>query len=555
MSQLVGVFNHSGGEIKDKLATMRRVCLPREAGKTSSRNAQHPWLVSSSFETVNGSKGLAELFSPIELRNLEYPYSDYDANLVLMYDGQFYNLPPITPPIQHNHRLAAKGGAEMVVHLLNHHRGNLEQRIKKTLPELDGDYALVASSNDQTVITRDSRGTKPLYVAEGDGFSAFASNKKALWKIGLSSVAPLRASTLAVFTQNGVKIKKALPLDKGSIKIKNLRRAVDGYHKAICSSVRKRLMNVDKVGVLLSGGVDSCLIAKLLSDIALAEGIKVTAYTAGLAGSSDISFAREFARSIGIDHRVMVLSVDDVERYIPRVIDAVEERDFIQIEAGIAIYAAVDIASQDDIKVIFSGQGPDELWGGYSWYPDVLGEDGRQELSRRMWDDFTRADVETLDRENKIAKMHNAEAMFPYLDHDVVKLAMSVASELKVTSRNDHKGKHPHRELARKIGIPDKYANKNKEAAQHGSGIHDILDTIARKNGFNAALVARIGYASNKITAAKMGSSARYGYRYARGDMWQIPEHVQLYLDVTAYNEDMLNKPEREKIQSFLEKI
>jgi len=281
----------------------------------------------------------------------------------------------------------------------------------------------------------------------------------------------------------------------------------------------------------------------------------VTAYTAGLADSRDVSFAREFARSLGIDHRIRVLRLDDVERYIPKVIDAVEERDFIQIETGIAIYAAVDIASQDGIKIIFSGQGPDELWGGYSWYPDVLGRDGRQELSRRMWDDFARADVETLDRENKIARAHNAEAMFPYLDHDVVKLALSVASELKVTSKNDRVGKHPHRELARKIGIPDKYANRNKEAAQHGSGIHDILDTIARRNGFNAALVARIGYASNKITTEKMGSSARYGYRYARGDMWQIPEHVQLYLDATAYNEDMLNKPEKKKIQPFLEKI
>jgi len=306
---------------------------------------------------------------------------------------------------------------------------------------------------------------------------------------------------------------------------------------------------------LLSGGVDSCLIAKLLWDIASPAGIKVTAYTAGLAGSHDISFAGEFARSLGMDHRLRMLSLDDVERYIPRVINAVEERDFIQIETGVAIYAAVDIARQDGITVIFSGQGPDELWGGYSWYPDVLGQDGRQELSRRMGDDLARADVETLDRENKIARAHNAEAMFPYLDRDVVKLALSVASELKVTSKNDRLGKHPHRQLARKIGIPPKYANRRKEAVQHSSGIHSILDAIARRNGFNAALVKRIGYASNKITTEKMGSSARYGYRYARGDMWQIPQHVQLYLDATAYNEDMLNKPERGKIQSFLEKI
>jgi len=536
MSQLVGIFNHNGGEIKDKLATMRDAVGGKEL----------PRSVSPSF--VTGNKALAELFSPLELKNREYPYSDSDANLVLMYDGQFYNLPSATSGIQHR-------SAERLVRLLKQHRGTLEQKIKKMLPDLDGDYALVVSSGEQTIVMRDSRGTKPLYIATDDAFSAFASNKKALWKIGLGNVIPLRAGTLALFTQNGVKIKKALPRDEGSAEIKDLGQAVEGYHKAICSSVRKRLPNVDKVGVLLSGGVDSCLMAKLVADIASPAGIKVTAYTAGLADSPDVIFAGEFARSLGIDHRVRVLSLDDVEKYIPRVINAVEERDFIQIETGVTIYAAADIARQDGIKVIFSGQGPDELWGGYSWYPDVLGKDGRRELSRRMGDDFARADIETLDRENKIARVHNAEAMFPYLDHDVVKLALSVASELKVTSKNDRLGKHPHRQLAQKIGIPAKYANRRKEAVQHSSGVHGILDTIARRNGFNAALVKRIGYASNKITTAKMGSSARYGYRYARGDMWQIPQYVQLYLDVTAYNEDMLNKPEREKIQSFLEKI
>jgi asparagine synthase (glutamine-hydrolysing) len=124
-----------------------------------------------------------------------------------------------------------------------------------------------------------------------------------------------------------------------------------------------------------------------------------------------------------------------------------------------------------------------------------------------------------------------------------------------VTSKNDRVGKHPHRQLAKKIGMPNKYADRSKEAAQHGSGIHSVLDIIAERNGFNATLVNKIGYAGNKITTKKMGSSSRYGYRYDRSAIWQIPDYVQLYLDAIAYNKEMLNKPEREKIQSFLEKI
>ncbi len=555
MSQLVGVFSRDGSEARDKLVTMLETFYPHHDGKANSENNEHRWLLSSSFEDIAGSKALAELSSPIERKTLEYPYLDYGDNLVLLYDGKFYNLPSIISKLPQNRRLTNNATAAGLVYLLKQHRGNLEQRIKRALKDLDGNYALVASSTDETIVTRDFLGTKPLYIAEDGNFSAFASNKKALWKIGLRNVNPLRAGMLAVFNQNDIKIKKAFLLSKSGIEIKDLGQAVNYYHEAIRSSVRKRLTDVDKVGVLLSGGVDSCLIAKLVSDIASSVGIKVIAYTAGLADSPDIMLVKEFAEEIGLDHRVKVLSIDDVQRYIPKVINAVEERDFIQIEAGIAIYAAVDMASQDGIKVIFSGQGPDELWGGYSWYPDVLGKDGRRELSRRMWDDFTMADVETLDRENKIAKAHEVEMTFPYLDSEVVKLAMSVAPELKVTSENDRTGKRPHRQLAKKIGVPQKYAYRNKEAAQHSSGVHSILDTIAKRNGFDANLVNKIGYASSKITNKKMGSSSRYGYRYAKSRIWQIPEHVQLYLDMTAYNEEMLNGLEREKIQSFLEKI
>jgi len=554
MSQLVGIFSQDGREVADKLITMVETLHSQDVAKANFQTGK-PWSVSSSFENVTGNTALAELFSPLDIKNLEYPYLDYGDNLVLMFDGQFYNPSSLISDLPQNRRLTDKTSAETLVRLLKEHQGDLDQRITRALKDLDGNYVLVASSTDQTVVMRDPLGTKPLYIAKNGNFSAFASNKKALWRIGLSNVMPLRASMLAIFTQNGIEIKKAFLLNKGSIELKDLGQVVDCYHEAICSSVRKRLTGVDKVGILLSGGVDSCLIAKLVSDIASSAGIKVIAYTAGLADSPDINFAQEFAREMKFDHRMKILNISDVQKYIPKAIDAAEERDFVQIEAGIVVYAALDIASQDGIKVIFSGQGVDELWGGYSWYPDVLGKDGRQELSRRMWDDFTMADVETLDRENKIARAHGVEMMFPYLDSKVVKLAASVASELKVTSENDRTGKHPHRQLAKKIGIPNKYADRNKEAAQHGSGIHSVLDTIAKRNGFNASLVNKIGYASNKITTEKMGSSSRYGYQYTESSIWQVPEHVQLYLDTLAYNKGMLNELQRERIESFLEKI
>jgi asparagine synthase (glutamine-hydrolysing) len=149
---------------------------------------------------------------------------------------------------------------------------------------------------------------------------------------------------------------------------------------------------------------------------------------------------------------------------------------------------------------------------------------------------------------------HGVELFFPYLDTEVVNLAISVASKLKVTSEKDHLGKHPHRQLAIKTGIPEKYANRKKLAIQHGTGIHGVLDNIARKNGFDPSLVKDIGYKSEKITTEKTGSSARYGYRYIDKKLWQVPQHVQLFLHVLAYRKGLLDKSVRDRVGYFAEK-
>jgi len=555
MTWIGGIFskvNMSQGELRKKLAVMTETACPADE---PSAVAYSP-CISSILDDSHG-QALAKVSLPAEGTPQEDIYTDYQEKLALIYDGYLYNSENTEAKLSRARHRVNETAAESLVRLLAELPGNLEQKVRRSLTGLDGDYALAVSDTDQIVISRDSLGTKPLYFAENNKFSAFASNKKPLWKIGLGEVRPLRAGMLAIFDHEKVSVKKAWPLHKKEINIMSMARAVDKYEQALCSAVRKRLAEVNhtnKVGVLLSGGVDSCLIAKLVHDAASGLGMEAIAYTAGLPDSPDVNFAREFARELGIKHKMKILNINRVEEYIPKVIEAIEDSDFVQIETGIGLYAAIDMASQDGTRVIFSGQGPDELWGGYNWYPKVLGKDGRQELCRRMWDDFTKADIETLDRENKIAMAHGVELFFPYLDNEVVNVAMSVASELKVTSEEDYLGKHPHRQLAIKMGISEKYATREKLAIQHGTGIHGVLDDIARRNGFDPALVKDIGYKSEGITTEKMGSSARYGYRYTGKKLWQVPQHVQLFLHALAYRKGLLDKSVRDRVGYFLEK-
>jgi asparagine synthase (glutamine-hydrolysing) len=555
MAWIGGIFskvNTSQTKLREKLALMIETACP----VNEPTAVAYPRRVSSLLDDVHGQV-IVQVSVPIEGMPSEHVYADYREKPALIYDGHLYDFRNVESDFSRVQHRVNETAAESLARLLAELPGNLEQKVKRTLTGLDGDYALAVSNTDQIVISRNSLGTKPLYFAENNEFSAFASNKKPLWKIGLGEVRPLRVGMLAVFDREAVSVKKALPLCKKEIEIKSMAEAVDKYERALHLAVCKRLATMShlrKIGVLLSGGVDSCLIAKLIRDAASGLGIEAIAYSVGLPDSPDVTFARQFAQELDIKCKMQLLSIDRVEEYIPKVIESIEDSDFVQVETGIGLYAAIDMASQDGIGVILSGQGPDELWGGYTWYPKVLGRDGRQELCRRMWDDLTRADIETLDRENKIAMTHGVELFFPYLDAGVVNVAMSVASELKVASEEDHLGKHPHRQLAIKMGIPDKYANREKLALQHGTGIHGLLDEIARRNGFDPALVKDIGYKSEKITTAKMGSSARYGYRYIDKQLWQVPQHVQLFLHALAYGKGLLDKSVRDRVGYFLEK-
>jgi len=96
------------------------------------------------------------------------------------------------------------------------------------------------------------------------------------------------------------------------------------------------------------------------------------------------------------------------------------------------------------------------------------------------------------------------------------------------------------------------YADRDKNAAQHGTGIHDTLDAIARKNGFTPELVAQIGYRSEEVSKEKLASSTRYGYLYAERELWQVPQHIQFFLDSVAYENKLLNEAERSRIEQFL---
>jgi asparagine synthase (glutamine-hydrolysing) len=103
-------------------------------------------------------------------------------------------------------------------------------------------------------------------------------------------------------------------------------------------------------------------------------------------------------------------------------------------------------------------------------------------------------------------------------------------TRLNLRSGSDIFGKHIHRKLAENIGIPRNIAYRVKEAAQHGSGMHDVFDMIARKHGFDESTLSN-KYLEILRSREKVGSSQRYGYLFENEKMWIAEPHVQMYLD------------------------
>jgi asparagine synthase (glutamine-hydrolysing) len=404
--------------------------------------------------------------------------------------------------------------------------------IRKTVAELDGVYALVIKDEEteNIALVRDRMGVRQIYYGENNHFIAFASERKALWKVGIKEptnrVLPGHA---IIIKSDGLiqnfKVARS-PVYSKKIIYKTMDSAVNAYEKVLLASMKKRTQDFDRVGIIFSGGIDSVIIAWLAKKMVR----DVICYTGGIQGSSDIAFARLIAKRLNLKLRVNELTQNEVEQMIPEVINTIEDTNAGQIEVAVPVYAAVKLAHEDGINVMFSGQAADELFGGYSWYTKVVEKEGYEKLREHMTEDMLLLYRETLEREDKITMAHSIEMREPFLDLKVIAFSMQTDMKLNVKGSGDTFGKHVHRKLAQKLGIPRNIAYRVKEAAQHGSGMHDIFNAIARKHGFDESTISK-QYLNALQSRQKIGSSQRYGYLFENEKMWIAEPHVQMYLD------------------------
>lgn len=436
--------------------------------------------------------------------NTTQPYLSCDKKLALIHNGEIYNYAKLKSLLLRSHDITTTSDSEIIVHLLEEtYQGDLLDAVRKVGGLLDGMYALAVTDGESLVVARDPVGKKPVYFVHNEGVTYFASERKALWN-GVDDPVRLMPGDLLLLDDASFRVHEGHRLGLPQIDVVDFRQAVEMYKEALLAAVRKRLTGVvdSRLGVIFSGGIDSVLVSKLLQR----EGRDIVCYCTGTADSSDIEAARSVAEDLGLELKTTIIGKEMVRAILPEVVRNVEESGLLQVEVAIPMYMAAKMAGEDGIRVLFTGQAADELFAGYPWYNDVVAEHGFLRLHEKLWEDLNLLYRDTLEREDKLAMAHSIELRAPYLDRDVIYTAMRIAPQLKIEGAHDQMRKRVHRQAALELGVPDHLAYRGKDPAQSGSGIHGIIEEIAREEtgAIDSELV-------DENTRRDKGSLYRYG--------------------------------------------
>ncbi len=374
----------------------------------------------------------------------------------LTYNGEIYNFREIAEKL----RITTDSDSEALFALIG------EKGMESAIQELDGDYAFAYVEDGKLHLARDPAGVKPLFYSAGSGF-AFASEKKALSRIGTNEIHTLKPGYMLTYSAGKMTEKRVAGFTAGEpITDENI--ASKALYKAIGRAVEKRRYKPSALA--FSGGFDSSIIAALCPDVEL--------YSVGMAGSHDIIQTKRAAQLLGLSDKLHLheLTLDEVESALPDVIRAVESGDPLKVSIAMPLFFVSRDAHNDGIRVMLSGQGADELFAGYKRYESM----NPAELGLALRKDLDNIAEKNLERDDAVTMANAVELRVPYLDMEVVELALRIAPELKI-----HNGirKYVLRLTAKNL-LPDELVFKEKKAAQYSSGIYSALVKLARKNGF-----------------------------------------------------------------------
>ena len=389
-----------------------------------------------------------------------------NGNLTLVFNGEIYNFKTITNLLS---RVGVQkeilSDAEALLYLIDcYNKDDLIKAIQMATRLADGDYAFAVWDGENLALARDPLGVKPLFYAQNDDLKGFASSKQSLKEVGFDEIETLKPEHI-LFNWND--IAPAQPIYE-----KVFEGDVAKIDKMLKLSVSKRIDGLSEVGVIFSGGLDSSYIALLLKEISENIPLKITLYAVGAEGSKDVEAAIYASKFLNLELKICEVTEDMLREALPEVVRAIGDDNLMKVGVGLTTYLATKMVAEDGLKVAFSGQGADELFGGYKRYLQSF-VDGTLNYDLRV--DMSNMYHVNLERDDACSMLNGVELRLPFLDKSLVELVLNIQDNKKIVSMHDDVRKSILRKLAFEEGLDYEIAYRPKKAAQYGTGIDKIL--------------------------------------------------------------------------------
>jgi asparagine synthase (glutamine-hydrolysing) len=458
----------------------------------------------------------------------QQPMVDSALGLTIVYNGAIYNYPELRSELEtKGYRFFSHGDTEVI--LKAYHAWGID-----CVKHLNGMFAFAIHERDtgRLVLARDRVGIKPLYFNRGKGFLRFSSSLPALLKAGevdtsldpvalhnymtfhsvvpaprtiLKGITKFPPATIAVVEPDGKMDSHVYwNLQYGQTEEQTSWSKDDWENETLAvmrRAVKRRLVADVPVGVLLSGGLDSSLIVGLLAehDGQQVETFSIGFETVGDEAGDEFKYSDVIVESFKTKHHK--LSIDS-KRALPALMECISQMSEPMVSHDNVGFFLLSREVAKSVKVVQSGQGADEIFGGYHWYPPMMNStDPLADYAKAFFDrdhaefceavherfheedysrDFVKAHfsepgaASAIDKamrldalvmlvEDPVKRVDNntmaasLEARVPFLDHEVVEFAARVPAELKI--KED--GKYILKEAARKV-IPSEVIDRPK---------------------------------------------------------------------------------------------
>lgn len=364
----------------------------------------------------------------------DQPLFNENKDIVVAVNGEIYNHEALKASMK-AHKYHTQSDCEVIAHLY-------EEIGEEVVEKLDGmfSFVLVDLRDKSFIAARDPLGITPLYLGWGnDGSVWFASEMKAL-KDDCERFESFPPGHMYSSKQGGLRRYYNPPWFNESIPAEPYDPLI--LRHAFEKSVIKRLMTDVPFGVLLSGGLDSSLVAAVAqrhlagSTAAKQWGNKLHSFCVGLEGSPDLKAGREVADYIGTVHKEFHFTVQEGLDAISDVIYHIETYDVTTIRASTPMFLMSRKIKALGVKMVLSGEGSDEIFGGYLYFHKAP---NKEEFHKETCRKLKALHLYDCLRANKSTSAWGLEARVPFLDRDFVNLAMSIDPAEKMINKKEGK--------------------------------------------------------------------------------------------------------------------